>query len=92
VLKLDGKLIVVEPWLTPFLSVVHAACENRLATRLYPKLKALAEMIENERPTYEQWLSQPQIILDLLNKYFITQHRSYGMGKLYFVGQPQPSK
>jgi ubiquinone/menaquinone biosynthesis C-methylase UbiE len=88
VLKLDGKLIIVEPWLTPFLSLVHAVCKNRLATGIYPKLKSLADMIENERPTYEQWLSQPQMILDLLDKHFITRHCSYAMGKLYFVGQP----
>jgi ubiquinone/menaquinone biosynthesis C-methylase UbiE len=86
ILRADGRLIVVEPWLTPFLSVVHAACRNRLATGISPKLKALAEMIDNEKPAYEQWLAQPQTILTLLGRDFATQHCSFSFGKLFFIG------
>jgi SAM-dependent methyltransferase len=89
ILKPDGKLVIVEPWRTLFLSIVHAVCANKLATRMSPKLKALASMIDNEKPTYYQWLNRPGLILDLLAKYFDVLHRSVFMGKLYFIGKPR---
>ncbi len=89
VLKPDGKLVIVEPWKTLFLSIVHAVCANKLATRMSPKLKALAGMIDNEKPTYYQWLTRTRVILELLAKYFDILHRSVFMGKLYFVGKPR---
>jgi SAM-dependent methyltransferase len=89
ILKPDGKVVIVEPWKTPFLSFVHAVCANKAATLIFPKLKALADMIDNEKPTYYQWLEQPRLILDLLTKHFDVLHRSFFMGKLYFVGTPR---
>src|SRR5688500_2751943 len=53
VLKPGGLFCAVEPWLTPFLSLVHTVCEMPVARRLSVKLDALATMIDHERQTYE---------------------------------------
>lgn len=88
VLRSDGQLLIVEPWLTPFLSFVHLLCENALARRLSPKLDALATMIQHERRTYEQWLSQPELITKLARNHFLPVYESFGWGKWCFVGKP----
>jgi hypothetical protein len=75
----------VEPWLTPFLVFVHQLCFSP-ARRLSKKLDALATMIEQERVTYEAWLSQPNEILPLLEKYFVPKLSVKRWGKLIFVG------
>lgn len=62
VLKPGGHVAIVEPWLTPFLRCVHAACRVPLLRHCWSKLDALASMIEHERDTYEQWLSNPRFI------------------------------
>ena len=87
VLRPGGLFCAVEPWLTPFLSVVHTICEIRVARRLSGKLDALATMIDHERQTYEQWLRQPQVVLDLLRRFFVPQRQFLSWGKLYFIGQ-----
>lgn len=86
VLKPSGKVVIVEPWHTPFLSVVHWLCGLQLARHLWPKLDALAIMIEHEHETYHQWLSQPQALLCMLDEYFVPGHRCRGWGKLMFLG------
>jgi ubiquinone/menaquinone biosynthesis C-methylase UbiE len=91
VLKRDGHFVIVEPWRTPFLSFVHVVCANPLARRLWDKLDALQVMTEHEIETYEQWLSAPQMILDLITKQFSSVYRSIGWGKLNFVGIPRPA-
>jgi ubiquinone/menaquinone biosynthesis C-methylase UbiE len=91
VLKPGGLFCAVEPWLTPFLSFVHAICEVRAARRLSGKLDALATMIDHERHTYEQWLRQPQVVLDLLHRFFVPQRQFLSWGKLHFVGQKSRS-
>jgi SAM-dependent methyltransferase len=87
VLKDDGLLLLVEPWLTPFLSLVHALCRSRLIRALSPKIDALANMIHYERKTYEQWLSQPKLILDSLHKAFQFERCHFRWGKMYFAGR-----
>jgi SAM-dependent methyltransferase len=89
VLKGDGRVIFVEPWLTPFLRLVHAVCENPLARRCSAKLDALATMIEYERRTYEQWLTQPNLVLSVAEKHFAATQQSFAWGKWRFVGQPR---
>jgi hypothetical protein len=56
--------------------------------RCSAKLGALATMIELERQTYEQWLSQPQLVLNLLHNHFTPVHESFAWGKYRFVGMP----
>jgi len=86
VLRPEGRVVFVEPWLTPFLRFVHAAAEAPLARRVSEKLDALAVMIENERDTYENWLGRPQEISGLAKRYFQVKHESFAWGKWNFVG------
>ena len=87
VLKPQGRFVIVEPWLTPFLRVVHASCRSSLLRRLWKKLDALATMIEHERTTYQAWLSQPRPILAAIDRAFQTESRQIGWGKLTLVGR-----
>jgi len=86
VLRPQGRLVVVEPWLTPFLSLVHAGCRQAWLRRISRKVDALAEMIEGERSTYEQWLRQPDLVLRSLEANFVTERKFIGWGKLMWVG------
>ncbi len=87
VLKDDGLLLAIEPWPTPFLSMVHTLCRRRIIRRLSTKIDALATMIHHERKTYEQWLSKPSLILDSLHKAFRCERRHFKWGKIYFAGR-----
>ncbi len=87
VLRPGGVFVAVEPWLTPFLQMVHSACESKWARACFPRLDALATMIEHERTTYEQWLNQPDKILNALRSHFIVQAQTTRWGKLSFVGR-----
>jgi SAM-dependent methyltransferase len=89
VLRKKGRVVFVEPWLTPFLKFVHAVSENPLARRLSNKLDALATMIQFEHRTYEQWLTQPELIRKIARTHFIPVHESFEWGKWTFVGQPR---
>lgn len=86
VLKPGGLFVVVEPWLTPFLRLAHAACESP-ARRLWGRLDALATMIDYERDTYERWLANPAFIRSQLAAAFETQLRQERWGKLVFAGR-----
>ncbi len=88
VVRKSGRVIVVEPWLTPFLKFVHSISEIGFARRCSPKLDALATMIEYERQTYEQWLGQPELISSLFHAHFSPIHESSAWGKWLFVGSP----
>jgi ubiquinone/menaquinone biosynthesis C-methylase UbiE len=88
VIRPDGRVMFVEPWLTPFLRVIHGVTEFPLARHLSGKLDALAIMIENERQTYENWLLRPQEISGLATRYFYVEHESFAWGKWNFVGRP----
>jgi ubiquinone/menaquinone biosynthesis C-methylase UbiE len=87
VLKHDGKLFFVEPWLTPFLRVVHAACKVRMLRWCWKKLDALAGMIQREQETYDAWLRQPALIRKSVHELFEPEREAIGWGKLTFVGR-----
>jgi SAM-dependent methyltransferase len=87
VLRPEGRVVLVEPWLTPFLHFVHAVSQNPVARHLSVKLDALATMIENERHTYENWLGRPQEISQLARRYFQPEQESFAWGKWNFVGR-----
>jgi ubiquinone/menaquinone biosynthesis C-methylase UbiE len=89
VLRKDGRVLFVEPWLTPFLRFVHAVSENLLARRFSNRMDALATMIQFERRTYEQWLTQPDLIRQLAHAHFTPIHESFAWGKWNFVGKPR---
>lgn len=86
VLKPDGLVVVVEPWLTPFLRLAHAVCESPVR-RAWGRLDALATMIEYERETYQRWLGHPEFIRSQLTAAFETQVREERWGKLVFAGR-----
>jgi len=92
VLKANGEVLIVEPWLTPFLSFVHWVCERKMARRLSSKIDALATMIEHEQKTYYQWLRQPGGVLDTFDRYFVPKLSACRWGKLMFVGQKRDGK
>ena len=92
VLRPTGRIVVVEPWLTPFLALVHRFCTAGVARRLWGKLDALAAMIEYERETYFHWLSQPEAILARLRAQFAPEREHVAWGKLTFVGTPRPEE
>lgn len=85
VLKPGGLFVVVEPWLTPFLRIVHAVCASP-ARRLSGRLDALATMIDYEGDTYRGWLANPTDILSRLTGAFEPRVRREAWGKLLFVG------
>ena len=87
VLATDGRLVLVEPWLTPFLRLVHFVMNQPLARRAWQRLDALATMTERELETYEQWLGMPEQILAVLTNYFTPVRCSQRWGKLYFEGR-----
>jgi ubiquinone/menaquinone biosynthesis C-methylase UbiE len=90
VLRPGGRFVVVEPWNTSFLKMVHACCAMPLARRTWHRLDALATMIERERSTYESWLGHPVPILRLLRSQFVVEREAISWGKLTFVGRPAP--
>jgi SAM-dependent methyltransferase len=89
ILKPEGTLYVVEPWSTPFLTFVHFVVEQPLMRKIYAKGDALAEMTDHERVTYERWLGQPDAIMGLLERHFITKTKRISWGKLMYAGSPQ---
>jgi SAM-dependent methyltransferase len=89
VLTSGGRVLFVEPWRTPFLTFVHFIAEKRVVRRLSTKLDALSTMTHYERHTYDQWLSQPELISALARKYFVPLHESSGWGKWNFIGKPR---
>jgi ubiquinone/menaquinone biosynthesis C-methylase UbiE len=90
VLRPSGRVVLVEPWSTPFLEFVHWCCNRRFARRFWPRLRALATMIDRERATYENWLQQPDMIFELLRRHFLAERQYCSWGKLAFVGSPIP--
>ena len=87
VLRANGMVLIVEPWLTPFLSFVHWVCGLKMARRLSSKVDSLATMIEHERETYHQWLRQPGFVLNSLDRYFLPERSACRWGKLMFAGR-----
>jgi len=87
VLRPGGRFAVVEPWLTPFLSMVHGVCKVSLARKLWARLDALATMNELEHPVYGCWLGQPREILKRFDQRFAVERRKKAWGKLYYVGR-----
>ncbi len=88
VLKPEGRVMVVEPWRTPFLTFAHFVSEIGVVRRLSNKLDALAVMTEHEIVTYEQWLTHPDIILKIMHAHFVPTHESFEWGKWLFSGRP----
>jgi SAM-dependent methyltransferase len=89
VLRPDGRFMVVEPWMTPFLRFVHAVARQPVARRLSAKLDAFQTMTEREATTYFAWLRSQRDILRLLAEQFSPVRQSFSLGKLLYVGSPK---
>ena len=87
VLRRSGKFVLVEPWLTPFLHLVHCISEISFVRSVSRKFDAFAAMTHYEKETYFQWLGRSDSSLSLLEKYFDAQISWTKWGKLYFVGE-----
>lgn len=92
VLRPGGRLVLVEPWNTPFLRAVHRVSANPLLRRLWGKLDAFQVLYENEHDTYDNWLSRPGQVLEVLHRYFEPAQQRIGWGKLYFLGKRNQSR
>jgi SAM-dependent methyltransferase len=88
VLTPGGRFVTVEPWDTPFLRLVHRCCASAASRRVWRKLDALATMIEQERTTYDAWLTRGEENLVVLQRFFRPELMSTRWGKLSFVGRP----
>ena len=89
VVRNEGRVVIVEPWRTPFLRLIHPLSEIPLLRRISVKLDAFATMTHHERTTYERWLNNPSAILALAHSYFSPVHESFAWGKWRFVGRPR---
>jgi ubiquinone/menaquinone biosynthesis C-methylase UbiE len=87
VLRRGGRFVMVEPWMTPFLGLVHAFCRQAVVRTVSPKFKAFNCMIERERRTYFQWLSMHAPIMTSLGRLFEPERVQIGFGKLLWVGR-----
>lgn len=87
VLSPGGRLVLVEPWDTPFLRMVHKASANARLRRLWGKLDAFQVLYENEYQTYDNWLGRPDEILSIINRHFTVQRQRTAWGKLFYLGQ-----
>ena len=84
----NGRIVIIEPWLTPFLRVVHAVSEQPAVRRISAKVDALATMIEEERETYDRWLNAPDEHLQLIRRHVVPHSLKRRWGKLVLVGSP----
>jgi ubiquinone/menaquinone biosynthesis C-methylase UbiE len=89
VLTPSGRVIIIEPWPTPFLRAVHFVAERRIARTLSNTLDAFAAMTDEERPTYEAWLARSAEILQTIDADFAPLRLTQRWGKLVFLGQPR---
>lgn len=87
VLKPGGQFVVVEPWNTPFLELVHAAAANSLVRKASDKFDAFQQLYLHEQETYDRWRHHPQVILEMLHSRFAVERESARWGKLYFLGR-----
>jgi SAM-dependent methyltransferase len=92
VLRDGGSVVIVEPWMTPFLAFVHLVCKSRVARRLWAKLDAYATICEHERATLAAWLSQPRAIRDALDRSFEPVTAKVTWGKLRYVGKKRQTR
>lgn len=87
VLRPGGKLVVVEPWMTPMLGMVHWCSFNTLLRRSWSKLDAFATMMEEEEETYLRWLESPGEIETILCSAFDVEFMAKRRGKFMFRGR-----
>lgn len=88
VLRVGGKFILVEPWLTPFLRGIHFLSKRILIRTISKKFESFAIMTHYEAETYFNWLSKSSETLDLLSEHFVPVYMKKQLGKLFYIGHP----
>jgi ubiquinone/menaquinone biosynthesis C-methylase UbiE len=86
VLRPGGRIVMVEPWLTPFLRSVHLLARQKAVQRVSRQIAAFATMVERERDTYFAWLALPETILNALADSFRAERLQIRWGKIEYVG------
>jgi ubiquinone/menaquinone biosynthesis C-methylase UbiE len=89
VLRTNGRVMFVEPWRTPFLTLAHFISEIPLIRKLSNKMDAFATMTEYEIRTYTQWLGQPEVIKKIARAHFVPVREYFAWGKWNFLGTPK---
>lgn len=89
VLRADGRVVIVEPWSTPFLTFVHALSRQRPLRAISKKLDAFERMYELERSTYDAWLGHPSAILSIVERHVEPLQLRRRRGKLMLIGRPR---
>lgn len=87
VLRPGGRFLVVEPWWTPFLRVVHSGQNCRPLRALWPRYDALATMTEQESTTYFRWLGESDFILSEFSRHFNVETQTFAWGKWRVLGR-----
>jgi SAM-dependent methyltransferase len=91
VLRPGGRFLVVEPWWTPFLRLVHSGQNNRLLRAAWPRYDALATMTEQEAGTYFRWLGEAEFIRAEFGRRFEVEFERISWGKWRCIGRPRPA-
>ncbi len=86
VLRPAGRFVMVEPWETAFLRLIHFLSERKLIRTISGKFEAFDTMTRYEAKTYFQWIKASSEVLSLLDKYFTSIYFEKGMGKLFYIG------
>jgi ubiquinone/menaquinone biosynthesis C-methylase UbiE len=87
VIRPDGRVVIVEPWSTPFLTAVHALSRQRPIRRLWKKMDAFERMYELEHTTYDAWLGQPAAILAIVRRHLEPVVLQQRWGKLMVLAR-----
>jgi ubiquinone/menaquinone biosynthesis C-methylase UbiE len=88
VLKPEGRFVMVEPWRTPFLDVIHFLSDRRLVRSVSSKFDAFATMTHYEAKTYFSWIGKASEISTLLDAHFRVSRRKAAWGKMMLIGSP----
>ncbi len=91
VLVAGGRVLLVEPWDTPFLRLVHAISLRPWIARWWDKLDAFATMTRYEADTYFAWLAKPDAIRAALHERFEALVHEESWGKIAFLGSVRPT-
>lgn len=91
VLRPDGRFVLVEPWSTPFLQLIHFMSRRDLIRKASKKFDAFAAMVHYEAETYFNWLEKPSEILARLDHWFDQELSQIRLGKLTFIGRKYPT-
>ena len=85
ILNKNGKFVLIEPWLTPFLQFVHFISGFRFIRMINSTICAFAIMFFFEKKTYKQWLNNSKNIYLALQSFFIVKSTKKEHGKIFIT-------